>query len=103
MKDASPDEQQVSAAEFLHWTLERGDLETLGASGGPADADGADADDAGDAAASDSDAASTASAIRALRCPVIGCDEVPDENRSFTIFRGRDRVPQRLSQLCYLH
>jgi len=33
----------------------------------------------------------------------MGCDDIPDERRSFTIFRGRDRVPQTLFSLCALH
>jgi hypothetical protein len=103
VKDASPDEQQVSAAEFLRWTPARGDLLALGATGGVADADDADVEEAADAAVSDSEADVAASAAEALRCSVIGCDEVPDKIRSFTIFRGRDRTPQRLSQLCNLH
>jgi hypothetical protein len=103
VKDASPDEQQVSAAEFLHWTPERGDADAVIASAGPSDADGADAEVAGVAAVSDDDAEAAASATGALRCPVIGCDDIPDERRSFTIFRGRDRVPHQLSELCRMH
>jgi hypothetical protein len=108
VKDASSDEQQVCCVDFLHWTRAGGreDEAAEGSVSAASDAaalpaDDRDVDSDGSAKAR-AQAASGASAC----CSVVGCDNVPDKERSFTIFHGRARTPQIFSQLCtlgYMH